>query len=61
MKFYRSETLAIAKRHGENSCFSQILRAQLVNGKVGSGYLTQLDCMGPLCSQYLKIMRFSEL
>lgn len=36
----------------------EILRAQLVNVKVGSGYLTQLDCMGPLCSQYLKIMRF---
>lgn len=37
----------------------EILRAQLVNVKVGSGYLTQLDCMGPLCSQYLKIMRLS--
>lgn len=60
MKFYTSETLAIAKRHGENSCFShRDFKAQLVNVKAGSGYLTQLDCMGPLCSQYLKIMRLS--
>ena len=37
----------------------EIVRAQLVNVKVGSGYWTQLVCMGPLCSQYPKIMRLT--
>lgn len=62
MKFYSPTTFAfesVAKRHGENTCFSY-KDLKSTASEVGSLYLIHLlVCMDPLHFQYLKIMRLS--